>query len=82
METGAENADLCAAQDLKDLLQGAQGHEPLLQSIRSRGAEDKATNSHLRNHRNHVDDDTMKFKVVKVQSFRYKDKRYGSRRDR
>ena len=32
----------------------------------------------MRNHRNHVGDVAMaKFKVVKVQSFRYKDKRYA-----
>ena len=32
----------------------------------------------MRNHRNHVGDVAMaKFKVVKVHSFRYKDKRYA-----
>jgi len=46
--------------------------------LRGSGAEDKATNSNMRDHRHNVGETVMpKFKIVKVYSFRIGDRRYG-----
>ncbi len=46
--------------------------------LRGSGAENKATNSNMRDHRHNVGETAMpKFKIVKVHSFRIGDKRYS-----
>ena len=46
--------------------------------LRGSGAEDKATNSDMRDHGHNVGEVVMpKFKIVKVHSFRIGDKRYS-----
>ena len=46
--------------------------------LRGSGAEDKATNSNMRDHGHNVGEVVMsKFKIVKVDSFRIGDKRYA-----
>ena len=46
--------------------------------LRGSGAENKETNSNMRDHRHNVGEIAMpKFKIVKVHSFRIGDKRYS-----
>jgi len=46
--------------------------------LRGGGAEDKATDSNMRDHRHNVGEIVMpKYKIVKVHSFRINDKRYA-----
>jgi len=62
----------------ENLLHSAERYEPLLQVLRGSGAPDKETNSDMRGHRHNVGETAMpRFKVVKVHSFRIRDKRYA-----
>jgi hypothetical protein len=61
----------------ENLLHLAERHEPLLQVLRGSGAENKETNSNMRDHRHNVGEIAMpRFKIVKVHSFRIYDKCY------
>ena len=77
METGAENTDLCVAQDLKTFYVQLKDINHFFKCYEA-VAEDKETNSDMRDHRNNVGEIAMpKFKIVKVHSFRIGDKCYA-----
>ena len=63
---------------LENLLHSAERHESLFQMLRGSGAENKETNSNMRDHQHNVGETVMpKFKIVKVHSFRIGGKRYA-----